>query len=80
MGVYRFRSIQDATIQPSVRLILVTVRVCHSIGPLRLILLFCLLATAGCAAAQRPTAGRHLELQTITHDWQTTYVYRSVPD
>jgi hypothetical protein len=44
-------------------------------------LLFCVLGVAGCATTpRRAAAGTHLELQTVTHDWQTTYVYRTVPD
>ena len=56
------------------------IRIFASIGPVCSLLLFCILYTAGCAAAQPPAPGTHLELQTITHDWQTTYLYRRVPD
>jgi hypothetical protein len=49
--------------------------------PICPMLLFCVLGVAGCATTpRRAAAGTHLELQTVTHDWQTTYVYRTVPD
>jgi len=39
-------------------------------------------AVAACSAPAPPHAapGKKLKLETITHDWQTTYVYREVDD
>jgi starvation-inducible outer membrane lipoprotein len=38
------------------------------------------LLLAGCAQPPHPARGRHLQLQTLRHDYQTTYVYREVAD
>ncbi len=47
-----------------------------------LLLLPAVWAVAACSAPPPPHAapGKKLKLETITHDWQTTYVYREVDD
>jgi hypothetical protein len=46
-----------------------------------LLLIGCAAGLVACAApAAPPRSGKRLQLQTITHEWQTTYAYRAVDD
>lgn len=44
------------------------------------LLLLSVIALAACATGPRGDAGRDLKLQTIRHDWGTTYLYRAADD
>jgi len=47
-----------------------------------LLLVIAVWVVTACSSPPPPHAapGKKLKLETITHDWQTTYVYREVDD